>query len=357
MTLAEIARLRAINQQFAGTKFKSAQTILEWFGAMQGQEYAQTKWGLGLRLQDLRDADIESNFTSGKILRTHLLRPTWHFVSSKDIRWLLTLTAPRVHQANAYMYRQLELDNRVFNKCHAILGNILQGGNQLTRNEINKEFHNQNIIAAGHRLSYIMMHAELEGLICSGARKRNQFTYALLEERVKHKRTLKPEEALRELTERYFKSRGPATIKDFATWSGLTVTDCKKGIGMITTSLEKVIVEKNEYYFYQSDSSNDNQVQNIHLLPIYDEFIMGYQDRDAFFQHKDITKKSLKLSYDNMVMMDGQIIGTWRRVVKSDSLIVSFQFLQSLSKSQSKLLERAVHHLAEFIGMPVAVKD
>jgi hypothetical protein len=168
---------------------------------------------------------------------------------------------------------------------------------------------------------------------------------------------LKPEEALRELTERYFKSRGPATIKDFATWSGLTVTDCKKGIGMITTSLEKVIVEKNEYYFYQSDSSNDNQVQNIHLLPIYDEFIMGYKDRDAFFQHKDITKKSLKLSYDNMVMMDGQIIGTWRRVVKSDSLIVSFQFLQSLSKSQSKLLERAVHHLAEFIGMPVAVKD
>jgi hypothetical protein len=157
---------------------------------------------------------------------------------------------------------------------------------------------------------------------------------------------LKPEEALRELTERYFKSRGPATIKDFATWSGLTVTDCKKGIGMITTSLEKVIVEKNEYYFYQSGSSNDNQVQNIHLLPIY-----------AFFQHKDITKKSLKLSYDNMVMMDGQIIGTWRRVVKSDSLIVSFQFLQSLSKSQSKLLERAVHHLAEFIGMPVAVKD
>src|SRR5690606_4347556 len=142
----------------------------------------QTKWGRGLRLPHLTDNDIENELNDGKILRTHLLRPTWHLVSAKDIYWLLKLTAPRVHTANAYMYRQLELDYKVFNRCNDILIETLQDGNQLTRDAINERFKMHKIIAKGHRLSYIMMNAELEGIVCSGARQGNQFTYALLDE-------------------------------------------------------------------------------------------------------------------------------------------------------------------------------
>ena len=132
MTFREIAKYRLLNQQLAHTKIKSAVEMVEWFGAVQGQEYAQAKWGLGLRLPHLFDNDIENELNDGKILRTHLLRPTWHFVSATDICWLLKLTAPRVHAVNAYMYRQSELDNKVLNRCSDILVKILEGGKQLT---------------------------------------------------------------------------------------------------------------------------------------------------------------------------------------------------------------------------------
>ena len=221
MTFPEIAKHRLLTQQIVEAKVKSAIEMIVWFGAVQAQEYAQTKWGIGLRLPHLNDNDIEKDFTEGKILRTHLLRPTWHLVTGDDIRWLLFLTASRVNAANAYMYRQLELDDAVFNRCNKILIKTLQGGKQLTRDALNEEFKRNKIIAAGHRLGYIMMRAELDGIICSGAREGNQFTYTLLEDRVPQSKARNYDEALAELTIRYFTSRGPATIKDFSTWSGL----------------------------------------------------------------------------------------------------------------------------------------
>ncbi|MES2284765.1 MAG: winged helix DNA-binding domain-containing protein [Bacteroidota bacterium] len=233
MELSEIAKYRLINQQIAGTKIKTVSEMVAWFCAVQAQEYGPTKWGLGLRLPHLKDKDIEKDFTDGKILRTHLLRPTWHFVAAKDIRWILMLTAPRVNAANASMYRKLELDSGIFNRCNAILIKTLQGGRQLTRDTLNEEFKKKKILAKGHRLSYIMMRAELDGIICSGANQGNQFTYSLLEERVPAFGLKNKEEALAELTKRYFTSRGPATIKDLSTWSGLTLTDCRKGIEMV----------------------------------------------------------------------------------------------------------------------------
>lgn len=221
--------------------------MVAWLGAVQAQEYAQTKWGLGVRLPHLNDSDIERDFTEGKILRTHLLRPTWHFVNAEDIRWMLMLTAPRVNAANAYMYRMLELESTLFNRCNDILAKALQGGRQLTRDALNLKFKKNNIKAEGHRLSYIMMRAELDGIICSGARQYNQFTYSLLEERVPPFKKKNRDEALDELTKRYFTSRGPATVKDFSTWSGLVLADCRKGIETAKSHLVRGVIENEEY--------------------------------------------------------------------------------------------------------------
>ena len=250
MTLPEIAKQRLCNQGIVANKFKSPDDIVSWLVAVQAQEYAQAKWSLGLRLSTLKDNDVEKAFTNGKILRTHLLRPTWHFVTAQDIRWLLLLTAPRVNAANAYMYRKLELNNTIFSKTKKILVKCLGGKNQLTRHAISDEFRKNRIIAQGHRLSYIMMKAELDGIICSGARKGNQFTYALLDERVPVSKYINSEDALVELTQRYFSSRGPATVYDFSTWSGLTLTDCRKGIA--NTELIKERVGADDYFFYES---------------------------------------------------------------------------------------------------------
>lgn len=349
MTLPEIAKYRLINQQLIDTKIISSVEMVEWFGAVQGQEYAQTKWGLGLRLHHLTDNDIENELNKGKILRTHLLRPTWHFVSAKDIDWLLNLTAPRVHQANVYMYRQLELDDKVFKQCVDIMTKILQGGNQLTRDEINKEFEKQNIIAKGHRLSYIMMNAELEGILCSGARQGNQFTYALLDERVARNKLLKKEEALAELTSRYFKSRGPATLRDFATWSGLKIADCKKGIEMMIHLLQKEVIEGKEYYFSPDTSLSSRQPDKIWLLPIYDEFLMAYRDRSAILT----SKGNASFRYDCMIVYNGQIIGTWKRTLTKNAINFEHNFFKPINRIQSKIFDEAIKKLSEFMNLRV----
>ncbi len=353
MTAPEIATYRLASQQLTGTELVSAVEMLEWFGAIQGQEYAQTKWSIGLRLHHLGDDDIERELTAGSILRTHLLRPTWHFVSAADIRWLLILTAPRVHMANAYMYRQMELDSAIFNRCNDILIRSLQGCRQLTRDELNEAFAGQGIIARGHRLSYIMMNAELEGILCSGARRGNQFTYALLEERAGPAPPIGREEALGRLTERYFASRGPANVRDFATWSGLTLTDCRTGIGIAGSRLHKAIVNDAEYWFQADMKPAGLLSDTIHLLPVYDELIMGYKDRSAFFYRKNDLHPGVPLRHDAMIVSGGQVIGTWRRTIRPRHIDLQYEFFQPLNDRQQAAFAKAVHRLEDFSGLKV----
>lgn len=356
MTLTMIAQCRLINQQLAGTQLKSAVEMVSWLGAVQGQEYAQTKWGLGLRLPQLTDNDIENELNKGDILRTHVLRPTWHFVAANDIHWLLQLTAPRVHQANAYMYRQLALDDSIFNRCNDIIIEALQGGKQLTREDINEAFRKNSIIAKTHRLSYIMMNAELEGIICSGARRGNQFTYALLDERVKRKKLMKKpacpadrDEALAELATRYFNSRGPATIQDFAIWSGLTITDCKKGLEISNQSFHKETIGQQEYFFNPKISLQDKPFDKIHLLPIYDEFIMGYKDRSAIMT----LKNNAPFRYDSMIVSGGQVIGTWKRTLFKNAIKLAYDFFKPLDNDQINTFDEVVSRFSTYMKLEV----
>src|SRR5438270_2674002 len=229
----DIAQRRLHNQHITRRTLETPEALVEWLGAVQAQDYAAAKWALGLRLPGVTDDDIEQAFTGGTILRTHVMRPTWHFVSSADIRWLLALTAPRVHAANAYWYRRVGVDETTVGHSMDVLANALQGGKQLTRDELASALKLAGIVTEGEqRVTYIVMRAELDGLICSGARRGKQFTYALLAERAPHPRMLARDEALAELTMRYFMSHGPAAIRDFVWWSGLTAADAKAGLAM-----------------------------------------------------------------------------------------------------------------------------
>ncbi len=353
MTLPEIARHRILSQQINSTPLKTTAEMVAWFGAVQAQEYSQTKWALGLRLPQLKEADIEKDFNEGRILRTHLLRPTWHFVAAADIRWMLMLTAARVEKVNGYMYRKMEIDTIVFNRCNDILYQTLEGGKQLTRTAINLEFKKNKIEAEGHRLSYIMMHAELNGIICSGPRDGNQFTYALLEERVPPVEKKSREEALAELTKRFFTSRGPATVNDYATWSGLSLSDCRKGLETEKSRFSKVVIENKEYYFSKELQQNQAAPDKIVLLPIYDEYIMGYKDRDAILHYNQQIVPKPVFRYDSTIVCDGQIIGTWKRTVKSKSIFVEYNFFKAPDKKQKQEFEKAILKMKEFTGMEI----
>ncbi len=240
---------RLHNQLLSQTKFTQPEKVVTWFGAVQAQDYAGAKWALGQRMRGATDDFIETCYNEGKILRTHVMRPTWHFVIPADIRWMLALTAPRVRAALSSMDGQLGLDRAIVKKSNALLTRALQGGKQLTRSELAPVLKAGGVSTEGLRLGHLMLHAELDAVICSGARKGKQFTYALLEERAPQAKRLEREEALLELTKRYFRSHGPATLKDYVWWSGLTTTDARKGMEAIRTEFEQEAISDQTYWF------------------------------------------------------------------------------------------------------------
>ncbi len=350
----EISKLRLANQQLLGSSFKTATEMVGWFGAVQGQEYNYTKWGLGLRLPHLNDADIERELEKGKLLRTHILRPTWHLVAAEDIRWMMMLSAPRVHQVNSFMYRQTGWDQALLHRSIDIIIKSLEGNHYLTRTELQAALAHHGIQAEGPRLAYIMMNAELEAIICNGPKRGNQHTYALIEEKVSAVPSKTREEALAELTRRYFLSRGPATVKDFATWSGLTVADCKKGIEMFGPSLCEEKLESTAYfYFTESPKAAVKPGEQLYLLPIYDEFIMGYKDRSAYTEKVSNIEPKPNFVFLNTIMLNGQIVGTWKRVFQNKSIDFEYEFFQPLAQEQQLLFNQSVERFGRFHKLPV----
>ncbi len=346
-----IAQHRLHSQQLIGPQSQTAHDLVHYFGAVQGQEYAQTKWSLGLRLPHLLDADVEQQLTEGKILRTHLLRPTWHLVAAEDIRWLLQLTGPRVHQKNAGTYRTAGLDTAMFRRCNDLLFKTLEGGKHLTRDELAVVFLEKGIQTDGLRMIAMMMQAELEGIVCSGIRQGKQNTYALLEERVPPVPELSRDEALATLARRYFQARCPATVKDFATWSGLTQADCKRGIEICGANGDPLEMDKEGHFFFPKNFSighaNDGP---LHLLPLYDEYIMGYKDRAAIQQFSRGLGKP-PAHFDNMIIYAGQIIGTWRRDIGKTTADVVLEFFQTPDEQQVALARQVVERFGKFYGV------
>ena len=357
MTL-DIVRHRLHNQFLSQTNCTSPAQVVEQLGAVQSQDYAGAKWALAQRLKDpTTDAAIDKAFNEGKILRTHVMRPTWHFVAPGDIRWLLLLTGPPVQTGNAFMYRKSELDKNIIKKSYKVLEKVLQGNKQLTRTELGVAFEKAGIVATGVRLGYFMMSAELDGLICSGGRKGKQFTYALLEERAPRVKPLKRDEALAELVRRYFTTRGPATLHDFTWWSGLTMADAKKGIEMVKPEFVNEILDGQTYWFADSSTPVQEKSPTAHLLPNYDEYFIGFKDRSAIAQvaNRAGVKSDDPALIAHVIIMDGQVVGGWRRTITKSAVILEQNLLTDLTRSEERALSREVDRYSEFLQLPVEV--
>jgi Winged helix DNA-binding domain len=354
----EIVRQRLHNQFLSQTNLIESEQVVARLGAVQAQDYAGAKWALAQRTEGLTDAEVDDAFNKGKILRTHILRPTWHFVTPEDIRWMLALSAPRVHVGNSFMYRQLELDKAILKKGYPVLEKALQGNQYLTRIELGSIFEKTGILAKGQRLGYLLMSAELDGIICSGPRRGKQFTYALLEERAPKVRVLDPDEALAEFTKRYFSTRGPATLHDFTWWSGLTMADAKKGIELTKPRLESEVIDGRTYWFENVSPIKENS-PTAHFLPNYDEYFIGFKDRSAI---GEIVRQS-KLDENNpafiahVIIIDGQIVGGWKRTLRKDSVVIRFSLITNLTGAEKQAIIEAAHLYSKFLGLGVELTN
>ena len=346
-------RLRLRNQKLARPELRTPEDIVAWLGAVQAQDYPGAKWGLALRTKGVTDADVDRAFDDGRILRTHFLRPTWHFVAPADIRWMLALSGPRVNATNAHYYRKVGLDDRTLARCLTAVERALEGGKSLTRQGLRSVLEKAGLQSAGMRLAYVMMRAELDGVVCSGPRRGKQFTYALLDERVPRRRSLDRDEALAALARRYFSSHGPATLRDYVWWSGLTTRDARAGIEMAKPALVQESLNDLTYWHAPSKSPVRSTSPSVHLLPNYDEYLIAYKDRGA--TAAGVPKPRMFDAYGHFLIVDGRLLGTWRRAIGPKRASVTVCPFRALDRDERRDLDAEVARYEKFLTLPVTV--
>ena len=356
-TPAELLTTRLHNQQLLDSSRRKPVQVVSWLCAMQAQDYPAAKWGIGLRLPNCQDGHVEQAFNEGAILRTHVLRPTWHFVAPADIRWMLKLTAPRLHSTNAYVYRQVGLDPKSLAKSCAMIHRALEGGKTLTRAELGQHLKRAKVPADGLKLAYLMMHAELEAVICSGPRRGKQFTYALLDERAPATKPKSREESLAELAKRYFASHGPATVRDFAWWSGLTSKDAQQAIDSVRPALESSSITGLTLWSADETRRSSSRTAVAMLLPNYDEYLIAYKDRDAFVDQARAANIVARTggAFANHLMIDGRLAGGWSRTLKSNGVLIEVAPYKKLTPAQTRAVAGAAECYGEFLGLPAAL--
>lgn len=360
--ISAVAERRLRRQRLVGERFATAVDVVRALGAVQSQDYAGAKWGVGLRTRGATDAELDRLFDEGAILRTHVMRPTWHFVLPEDARWLLELTGPRVKARTAPYARRQGIDDDLVRRSQAAMEDALRDGAHLTRAELGAALERRGIVAVRERLGILTATAELDGLVISGARKGKQQTYALLALRAPGARSLDRDEALAELATRYFTGHGPAQVQDCAWWSGLTIGDCRRGIELAGAALAREDIAGRPHWSAPGDAEarpRPRREPAVHLLPNYDELLVAYRDRSAAMdpaRDPDTTPFPYGSILAHVVTVDGQVRGGWKRVTRGRQVVVDLGPLDALDETGTAGLRAAGAELERFLGVPVTLE-
>lgn len=351
-----IALRRLRNQRIAGARFDKPGDVAAWMGAVQAQDYLGALWALGLRMQPAREEAIEQAIADRTVVRTWPMRGTLHFVAPADIRWMLALLTPRVIAGQRGRHRQLELDQADFDRSRGLLTRALEGGRQLTRDAAYETLEAAGVSTAGQRGIHILARLAQDGLLCFAARQGKQQSFALLEEWVPPARALERDEALAELAARYFTSHGPATVQDFTWWSGLTVADAKLGIELAGPRLERETLDGRDYWFSAKEPAARLESPTAWLLPPFDEYTVAYKDRSAVLDPAQGKLMSINGIFYPVILLDGRAAGTWKRVFKKDSVVITLSPFSPLKKKELGAIAEAAERYGAFLGLPAVLE-
>ncbi len=347
-----IPHQRLYNQQIASPKYQTPAEVVAALGALQGQDYAGAKWSIGLRLPGSTDAEIERAIADKQIVRTWINRGTLHLTAAEDVCWLVNLIGPRSIAIAAPRYKELELDENTFTRSFTILLDALEGEKELTRKELFAILEGQGISTQGQRGVHILQRASLDGLICQGIEDRRNPMFYRVDALPITPKDLEREEALAELARRYFTSHGPATLHDFAWWTGLLMADVKTGFEAVKSELVEVGVDGTSYW--QSASAGEPcDLPGVFALPGFDEYILGYKDRNIVLDPQfanEICPGGNGVFYPTIVI-DGQVIGTWKRSIKKDVMTVTVSPFTALNENDLRGFRTALQRYGEFMGI------
>lgn len=355
MTNRDIAHQRLHNQHISRATFEKPGDVVQWLGALQGQDYLGALWAIGLRMRHATEAGIEQAVAGKSIVRTWPMRGTLHFVAAVDIRWLLKLMKPRIVAMTASRYRELELDDKTLARCDKVLTRELKDGKQRTRQELASAFERAGVPMVSYRLSHILHHASINGLVCFGARRGKQSTIALLDEWVPQYKSMERDEALAELTRRYFTSHGPATLNDFIWWSGLKAADARAGLEMIKPQFMQEVVNDQTYWFPEPAPIKKDS-RRVYLLPPFDEYTVAYRDRSAVIEASYVRlTNSGNGIFKPIVVIDGQIVGIWKREFRKGLVALEISLFNPLPRADRERIAVAADRYADFLGLPAEI--
>ena len=334
--------------------FVEPRELVAWLGAIQAQDYAGTKWAVGLRLAraGLGDEAVERAIATGSILRMHVMRWTWQLVLPEDARWMLALVKPRLVARAKRRHETLDLDDATFRKSNDVLEKALRDGRHRTRQELATLLAAARIPVTGERLSHLLGRAELDAILSSGARRGKQFTYVHMDERAPLQRTpLSREEAIAGLALRYFRSRGPALLDDFIWWSGLTASEARMGLEATRSSLVSEVIDGRTYFHGEAPKPARAPRSGCHLLPPFDEYIVAYRNRDALIDERHIKLVNAGGGMLNpVVIVAGRVRGTWRRELAPDHVTIEVDLFDPPTPTEEREIERAAERFGSFLG-------
>jgi len=353
----EILRLRLENQALARARFRSAAEVVAWFGAVQAQDYLGSLWALGLRMRSATEAAVESAETRRAIVRTWPMRGTLHFVAAADVRWMTRLLAPRVIERNAArIKREVNVDATVVGRCRDVITRELEGGRRLERGTLYELLESRRIRTGGSRGLHILGWLAMEGTICFAGRSGKQHTFALLDEWIPCATLPERDAALAELAVRYFTSHGPATLKDFAWWGGITFRDARAAADAAAARLAHEVIGGGEYFWGDAQRRpRGTRLPQVKLLPPFDEYTVAYQDR-SWLLAGEKRMSSMRI-LGPVVIVDGYVAGTWKRTFEKESVKVSAKLLRPLTRAEQEAFAAAARALGSFLGRPVKLQS
>jgi Winged helix DNA-binding domain len=352
----DIAKRRLRNQYLAGPGLDGPAEVVRHLGAVQAQDYRGAMWAIAQRCGQRTAAGIETVVAAGSVLRTHVLRPTWHFVAAADIRWMLALTGPRVLAGTAARHRELELDRATFARSHAALESSLAGGMAMTRAEVAATLTAEGVRLDGQRLVHILLEAELAGLICSGPPLGRAQTHVLLEERIPPAPAMEPDEAAAELATRYFVSHGPARLDDFTWWSSLTVAQARRGIEAAGERLATELVDGRPIWFSPTEPAGTTSSPLVRLLPNYDEYLVAYRERADYYDRALDPLVFRDGVMANVVTVDGRAVGNWSRRPKGHAIDVVVEPWVEFDDATWDLIAAEVENLERHLECPAVLE-
>lgn len=343
--------VRPYNQQLSNPRFDDPKKVVGWLGAVQAQNYSMAKWAIGIRLKAGHLQTVEQALQRGEILRIHVMRPTWHFVTAEDIRWMLALSAKRIKAANIGLAedKKMGITQTHYNQCNRLLEKILGGHKSLTKEEIRQELEQSRFPVDNYGMTRFLMHAETEGLVCSGEDKNQKPTYALLEERVPPISPLSQEESLAKLAQNYFRSHSPASLQDFVWWSGLSATEARQAIGAIRSELITDRFSPQELFVHESCPGTISPDETLHLLPSYDEYLLGYKDRSHVIRPEHYAKayNAWGIFYP-VILYQGKIVGNWQKTGKGKGIKIKTSFFDKSINPSAEWVQKAIEQYKSF---------